>query len=194
MKSIRYIFQLRIEILFLDGENKAYNWRSTQYYVSFMENGTSMNQIAKQLNVYHKHVKNVIQKSKQTKAMPKKWGRPRKSSLCQDRLIAREVKKDPFLTAPWLKELLSNENSLNISTSTVRRRLCDVQLSGRLAKRKPHVSKQSIKKRLAFAKRHTDKDDRWCNNVLWSDESKFNRFSSGGKSVRKMAIKPGKQS
>ena len=145
------------------------------------KNGTSMNRIAKQLNVSRKRVQNAIQKSKQTKAMPEKRGRPRKSSLRQDRLIVKEVKKDPFLTAPRLKELLSNENSLNISTSTVRRRLCDVQLSGRLAKHKPHVSKQNIKKRLAFAKRHKDKDDRWCHNVLWSDELKFNRFSSDGK-------------
>ena len=144
------------------------------------KNGTSINQIAKQLNVSCKRVQNPIQKSKQTKEMPEKRGRPRKSSLCQDRLIAREVKKDPFLTAPRLKELLSNENSLNISTSTVIRRLCDVQLSGRLSKHKPHLSKQNIIKRLAFAKRHKDKDDRWC-NVLWSDESKFNRFSSDGK-------------
>ena len=95
--------------------------------------------------------------------------------------MTREVKKFPFLTAPRLKELLSNENNLNISTSTVRRRLCDEHLSGRLAKHKPHVSKQNIKKRLAFAKKHKDKDDRWCRNVLWSDESKFNRCSFDGK-------------
>ena len=43
------------------------------------------------------------------------------------------------------------------------------------------MSKRNIKKRLTFARRHKDKDDRWCRNDLWSDESKFNRFSSDGK-------------
>lgn len=49
-------------------------------------------------------------------------------------------------------------------------------------------SKQTIHKpknkssRLAFAKDHADKDDSFCNTVIFADESKYNLFGSDGKS------------
>lgn len=67
------------------------------------------------------------------------------------------------------------------STSTIQRRLRSAKLNGRIARRKPHVSKANVRKRLAFARRNEQKPNSWWRNILWSDESKYNRFASDGK-------------
>lgn len=144
------------------------------------KNDSTMNKIAKQLNVSRKRIQNAIKKAKQTKPTSENRGRPRKTSARLDREITLKVKKEPFLSAPRLKEMVSSQYDIKLSTSTIKRRLCDAKLNGRIAKKKLHVSKQNIAKRLTFAKSHREKDDKCWRNVL-SDESKFNRFSSDGK-------------
>ena len=52
---------------------------------------------------------------------------------------------------------------------------------GRVARKKPLVSKRNLVSRLKFAKQHVHKDLSFWQNVLWTDESKFNRFGSDGK-------------
>lgn len=140
-----------------------------------------MNKIAKQLNVSRKRVQNAIKKAKQIKPTPENRGRPRKTSARLDGEIALKVKKEHFLSASRLKEMVSSQYNIKLSTSTIKRRLCDAKFDGRITKKKPHVSKQNIAKILTFAKSHRGKDNKWWRNVLWSDESKFNRFSSDGK-------------
>jgi hypothetical protein len=56
--------------------------------------------------------------------------------------------------------------------STVRRRLRESGLYGRIAAKKP-LLKDTIKKRLAWAKKHKQWTLDWWKSVLWSDESKF---------------------
>jgi len=71
------------------------------------KNGSTMNNIAKQLSVSRKCVQNAIKKAKQTKPTPENRGRPRKTSARLDREIVLKVKKEPFLSAPRLKEMVS---------------------------------------------------------------------------------------
>ena len=53
-------------------------------------------------------------------------------------------------------------------------------LHGRRPCRKPLVSRKNRLKRLQFARRHRNWDQLQWGRVLWSDESKFNLFSSDG--------------
>jgi hypothetical protein len=67
----------------------------------------------------------------------------------------------------------------HISTSTVQRRLRELDLHGRIAAKKS-LLKDTNKKRLAWAKKHKQQTLDWWKSVLWSDESKcvifgFNR-------------------
>lgn len=68
----------------------------------------------------------------------------------------------------------------NVSVRTVRRRLAESGLNGRIACKKPFISKANMVKRKKFAQEHLSwsKDD-WA-KVLWSDESKFNLCNSDG--------------
>ena len=60
----------------------------------------------------------------------------------------------------------------------VRRRLAENNLHGRIASRKPNVSKKNIKKRLQFSNNHINKDSNFWKIIVWSDESKFNVFGN----------------
>ena len=63
-----------------------------------------------------------------------------------------------------------------VSTSTVRRRLCEADLYGRIAVKKPLLRKQNNVKRLQWTYAHKDWTIQQCNIVLWTDESKFKIF------------------
>ena len=61
----------------------------------------------------------------------------------------------------------------HISTSTVQRRLCESDLHGRIAAKKPLLKDTNNKKRLARAMKHKQWILAWWKSVLWSDESYF---------------------
>ena len=52
-----------------------------------------------------------------------------------------------------------------------------------LLEKKPYVNKVNRAKRIAFAKTYQKRSPGFCNNVLWSDEDKFNLFGSDGKVI-----------
>lgn len=108
-------------------------------------------------------------------------GRKRKTSSQTDRRIVNIVKADPFQsTTDILGEL-----DLNISKSTIRRRLCESNLHGRSPRKVPLLSAKNIRDRKKFAKDHSEwkgpEGSKKWRNVLWSDESKINLFGSDGR-------------
>ena len=99
----------------------------------------------------------------------------------EDAVIARIAKLNPFVSAPKIKEQIAQNLKLKLSVSTVKSRLRKNKLFGRVARKKPLVSKCNLVSRLKFAKQHVHKDLCFWQNVLWTDESKFNLFGSDGK-------------
>ena len=68
-----------------------------------------------------------------------------------------------------------------ISQSSVQRPVHEIGLFGRVARKKPYVTKINRVKRLRYAKEMLEKPLRFWETVVWSDESKFNLFGSDGK-------------
>ena len=68
-----------------------------------------------------------------------------------------------------------------MSNETVRKVLRDNNIDGRVAHKKPLISKTKKGKRLDFAKTFESKPDEFWNRVIFSDESKFNIFGSDGR-------------
>lgn len=93
-----------------------------------------------------------------------------------DRRIVRKSMQNPKLTAPELLDSIKP----NVSVRTVQRRLTEVGLNGRVAAKKPFVSKKNMKKRMDFARRHLEWTIKDWEKVLFSDESKFNLINSDG--------------
>lgn len=104
----------------------------------------------------------------------KRSGRKRLTTARQDRQILIEVKKDPNIRAKELKENLN----LNISITSIKSRIHESGLKGRVSRKKPYISPQNMKKRLAFAKQYVDQPMDFWKTIIWSDESKFEFVSN----------------
>ncbi|GJQ79059.1 hypothetical protein Trydic_g215 [Trypoxylus dichotomus] len=72
-----------------------------------------------------------------------------------------------FQTPKQLIADVSVEQDVSVCNRTVRRRLAEVNLKGRKARRKPYLSQQQINNRLLWARRTVED---WS-KVIWSDES-----------------------
>ena len=100
-------------------------------------------------------------------------GRPRMSTLRQDRTLKRLALTNCRLSSKILSRQWHVGGPL-ISPKSVRRRLNKQGLNGRVAIKKPFISKINQQKRLKFAHEFLHFSVTDWQTVLWSDESKFN--------------------
>ena len=93
-------------------------------------------------------------------------GRRRKTSANTGHILQRKVKMNRRKSAASVKAGLENELKVIISKSTVRRRLHEVDLYGRVARKKPYVNKVNRRKRLKYATNYREKPLGFWNKVL----------------------------
>ena len=98
-----------------------------------------------------------------------------------DRIIQRKIKLDRRKSAPTVKTEIEKELGVIVHANTIRNRLHEIGLYGRVARKKPCVNKINRRKRIAYAKMMMKKSYDYWKHLLWSDESKFNLFGSNGK-------------
>jgi hypothetical protein len=96
-------------------------------------------------------------------------GRPAKLSNQGRRVLVREVTKNPMVTLTEL-QCSSVEMGKHSRRTTISATLHQSGLYGRVARRKPFLSKRHMKDRLEFAKRLKNK-------ILWSDETKIELYA-----------------
>lgn len=154
---------------------------STRSIILFLhQKGFSQRDIAKEIKVSRGAVRNTINIFQESGGLEsrKPPGKPRATSKREDSILYRMSIRDRRLTAPELTARL-NETKVNpVSVSTVKRRLKDRGLNGRIALKKPLLRPQNKVKRLAWAKMHRKWSINQWNKVLWTDESKFQLFGS----------------
>jgi len=107
-------------------------------------------------------------------------GRPKSLTNREERKILEENRKNPHLSAPKINTVISTSLGTNVSTETVRRVLRSQDLHGRCPRKKPLLSSINISKRLSFAQTYLDRNLEYWEQVIFSDESKFNIFGSDG--------------
>jgi len=95
--------------------------------------------------------------------------------------IVRKVKKNPRLSARDLK----TEPREDRSTQSVRRTIKKHGYNNRVARKKTLLAERIQKLRENFAKEYAKKDQSWCDDVIFLDESKLNLFGSDGKTTVK---------
>ncbi|GBN28123.1 Transposable element Tc3 transposase [Araneus ventricosus] len=110
-------------------------------------------------------------------------GRPRCFTEREEKWIVRKVTCNPKTSA--VKLTLKAQQRFNKSTNseTVRNILRKYNFHGRVARRKPFISKEHPRARLEFAKSYIKKPPEFWNSVLFVDESKHNVFGSDGKQM-----------
>ena len=123
-----------------------------------------------------------------TTAERKHSGRPRKTTEKEDQLIQCLCRSDRLQSERELASQLAGDYGIEVSKSTVGRRLRAVGLFARPMIKKPLLSNRHQLARLAWAKEHKSWTIEDWRKVVWSDESKFNlRGSDGRITVRRTA-------
>lgn len=108
----------------------------------------------------------------------KRCGRSRITTRREDKYVTILSKRERTRTAPDIREELNSMRSTPLSVPTVRRRLLEVGLKGRIAAKKPLLREVNIMKRLQWAKDHESWDTNQWARVLFTDESKFDLFGN----------------
>ncbi|KAG2468313.1 TCB1 transposase, partial [Polypterus senegalus] len=113
-------------------------------------------------------------KFKTTRTIPRA-GRPSKLSNWGRRALVREVTKNPMVTLSELQRS-SVERGEPSRRTTISAAIHQSGLYGRVARRKPLLSKRHMAARLEFVKRHLKDSQTMRNKILWSDETKIELF------------------
>lgn len=107
-------------------------------------------------------------------------GRPTLLSERTTRFCCRAITKEKGTSCRSVAKSLLKEFGISLSRHTVNRALKKKGLKARKKKKKPFLTRKQQKLRLAWAKKHSDWTVCDWNRVVWSDETKINRFGSDG--------------
>lgn len=139
------------------------------------ETGEKVSDIASELQVSRSHLYVLEEKYKLDQEMSDKQraGRPLKIDDQGKRRIVRIIKKQPFTSSTVLTREFNGqvEEEKQISTTTFKR---VAKMKGLKSYRpcvKPLLTPNNIRARLAFAREHQDKTNRFWSNVLFADET-----------------------
>lgn len=151
--------------------------------VELYHSGQTQVKVARAFNITQSAVSKILKKYRTMGNVinKAKSGRPRKTTLNVDKCIKRISLKDPRKTSRQITEEIREQFNIEITSRTIRNRLIDCGLHGRVAIRKPLLSKKNRIARKAFARTHLSWTVEKWNTVLWSDESKFMLFGSDGR-------------
>lgn len=165
------------------GKNKSCDSKTRHLIVEFYKDKMSYSKIAERLGCSKTMVFNAVQhfKTKNTAQDTFRKPRPRITTKRQDQIIVRESKKFPHKSAREIKLAVFPENEPGPSIDTIKRRLREAGLFGRVCRKKPLLSEKNRKKRLEFAKKYRDWTVEQWKKVLFSDETKVNRIWSDGR-------------
>ena len=165
------------------GKSKELDLATRGSIKTLQDEGYSFRSIARRLNVPFATVRTTINRFNligSHKTLPRS-GRPRATTARIDKIIVDMIDKSNEPNAISIADSLAKLDIAHISPSTVRRRLNEDGLHGRAPVKKPLLTKNHIKKRLAFGLKHQSWTiDDW-KNVLFTDETKINKMGSDGK-------------
>lgn len=151
--------------------------------IHHLKQGKSYAEIAEIVNRSRSTVQYIIKRYKDGNQVSNKVKRrsDKKLTASDERWILRKIKEDPTISAPKIAADIEKYLGKKVSDSTVRRVLRKNNYHGRIARNKPFINDRNKKKRLDFAREHLKKPADYWKDVIFTDESKFNVFSSDGK-------------
>jgi len=156
-----------------------------QLVVSKILDGCSQVSVAKELKIHQTSVRYIYQKFLKTGevADAKRTGRPWKTTERQRRLLCKTSRNNPFLTAReiWTEAGIMPE----VSLTTVKRYLRQNNLHGRVAAKKPLLSKQQIKNRKQWCRSYLSFSPAQWQKVIFSDECRIERHAGSRTFVRR---------
>lgn len=147
---------------------------------SLLLEGLSTREVAVRLGVSQPTIARIKKKHLPELQVPKK-GRKEKLSAQDKRYCVRAITSGGLDTAVSVAKSLKKDIKVNVSRQTVARALHAAGMKSMEKEKKPMLSVKAIKARLEFAKIHKDWTVEDWKRVIWSDETKINRFCSDGR-------------
>lgn len=146
----------------------------------YLEDGISNRKTAEKCRVSCFTV-NKVAKQLYPAGRPIKYGQPNKLTDRDKEFCVRQMTLGGKENAVEVQKALKDDLNISVCANTVRKALNEKGLVPFVKPKKPHLSPKNIKSRLAWAKEHAHWTmDDW-RRVIWSDESKIDRFGSDGK-------------
>jgi transposase len=149
--------------------------------ISALRRQLTVRQVAEQCNVSKSTVQR-IRARRLPDLPPKPAGRKPLLSPANKRHCVRAVTVEKLNTAMEATKWLKNNLDVQVSERTVRRTLNGAGLEAAKKVKRPHLSDKNVKARYEFAKQYKDWTVADWERVIWSDETKINRFCSDGMS------------
>ena len=144
-----------------------------------LDNGDSYRKIAKALGMGLATVQRVANRMRPGRVIVK-TGRPPKLTERNRLYCVRQITIGGKETAVDVARSLKEELGVSVHVDTVRNALHAKGLGAIVKPKKPLLSAKNVRERLAWAIAHKDWTlDDW-KRVVWSDETKINRFGSDG--------------
>ncbi|KAG1166703.1 hypothetical protein G6F36_012840 [Rhizopus arrhizus] len=147
----------------------------------YLRQGFSYHKIAKMVKVSSSTVHKIRLKVG-LPARNDKGGRPKALTKREQQHLVRAITADGLENAVQAQQSLEQNLGKSVSVDTVRRALKDAGLVSFVKLKKPLINERNRKRRLQWARQHIDWTVNDWMNVIWSDETKVNRFGSDGKS------------
>lgn len=148
--------------------------------VTLLGTGLSIRKVAQQVGVSHGYVGKIAQ-TKVPSRIKSKGGRPQLLNPITQRYCVQKVTRGGVDNAVQVQKLLLVEKNIAVSPQTVRRALRGAGLGAIEKKKRCKLSKKHVRLRLNWAKQHQDWTVEDWRRVVWSDETKINRFNSDGR-------------
>ena len=148
--------------------------------ISGLQAGESVRKIAKKLGVSAATVCRVGKEAFPDREKDK-GGRPSLLTEADKRYCVRQVTVGRLDNAIKVRKQLEKDHGIHVSPNTIRRVLRGSGLGAIEKPKKPLLTQKNVRKRLNWCIAHKDWTvDDW-KRVVWSDETKINRFNSDGR-------------
>ena len=148
--------------------------------IALLQNGCSTREVSRLLGICQSTCSR-IQREYAPHVERLRGGRPKSITPAQRRACVRAITQGGLNTAVDVRNALSEQLNVVVSTNTVRRTLHEAGLGSLEKQKKPLLTAKNIRSRLEFAQRHKDWTVHDWNRVIFSDETKINRFQSDGR-------------
>ena len=144
--------------------NKEHSSETRQSILVLRKEGYSMREIAKKLKISYNAVYYSLHRTAQTDSNQnrKRSRRPRCTTVQEDKYIRVSSLRNRRPTSPQLAASLNSTRKPPVSTSTVKRRLRDADLLGRVANKKPYLRLVNKEKILRWAREHRHWTEELC--------------------------------
>ncbi|KAG2464611.1 TCB1 transposase, partial [Polypterus senegalus] len=151
--------------------------------ITLHKKGEGYKKFSKALHISQNTVAKVIQKCKKDGSatiLQRRPGRPQKLTSRQEPLLMRRVKENRHASSLQLAKAVESQTGVTVSHDTIRHTLQRNGMHGYCPRRKPLLKPMHKKARLEFARAHAEKDEDYCDSILWSDETKITVFGTNG--------------